>query len=85
MRKSTEHDGGAAAGSTPSLQASAAEPENGGASPGAAADVTDLSLENAGGPAQWLIDAVSAAIERERLATGKTAADAADGGAAVAH
>jgi hypothetical protein len=42
------------------------------------------AAENAGAPPQWLLDAVTQAIEREGLAPGPTTGDAIDGGTASA-
>jgi hypothetical protein len=68
---------------TPSSVAQA-EAENGGAAPEATGGSRDAAADDAGGPPQWLLDAVGQAMAQEGSSSGATAADAADGGAAPA-
>ena len=83
MRIVIEHETAGTA-STVSTTASVAQvqTENGGPAPEVGSGGHDAAADDAGGPPQWLLDAVGRAMATESSTSNGTAADVTDGGAA---
>ena len=79
-----EHDTVATTSTVPSGPVVQSEAENGGRAVEAAGASDHTDAEDAGGPPQWLLDAVKQAMTEEGSASAGTSTDALDGGAASA-
>ena len=82
MRIVIEHDTVGVTSTAPSAPVVPPEAEDGGRAVDAVGASDQTGGENAGGPPQWLLDAVKQAMTKEGSAPAGTPTDAADGGAA---